>query len=196
MPIDPALQILGTGTVVSVSVQPTADREGQRRWYAIGFASVLMFFSYTLVVYALAAASNGETTFSGGVLGVAIGLVPVVLFIAAAVSNRERPMRATVLATVVWVVVAGLLAFVDVPTALVAGFGAGGIITLRGSEHAHIANRTIAVGACSLHVLIAQWLLSPAGLMVGSILPFLAIGVADSISEREARVDLDDVINP
>jgi len=32
--------------------------------------------------------------------------------------------------------------------------------------------------------------------MVGSILPFLAIGVADSISEREARVDLDDVINP
>jgi len=153
---DPAVQILGTGTVESVSVQPAADREGQRRWYAIGFASVLMFFSYTLVVYALAAASNGETTFSGGVLGVAIGLVPVVLFIAAAVSNRERPMRATAFATVVWVVVAGLLAFVDVPTALVAGFGAGGIITLQRSEHAHIANRTIAVGACSLHVLIAQ----------------------------------------
>lgn len=169
------------------------DREGQRGWYAIGFSSVLMFFSYVLMIYALAAVSNDETAFAGGVIGVAIGLVPAVFFIATTVSNHVHPLRATALAVVVWLVVAGLLAFVDVPTALVAGFGAGGIVAFHRGKHATVASRTIAVVFCSVYVLVTQWLFSPAGLMVGSILPFLAIGVADWISGREALDDLDDL---
>jgi hypothetical protein len=177
--------------------EPTKkDREGQRRWYAIGFASVLMFFSYVLMIYALAAVSNDETTFAGGVIGVAIGLVPAVFFIASTVSNRVHPLRATALAVAVWLAVAGLLAFVDVPTALVGGFGAGGIVAFHRGEHATVASRTIAVAICAGYVLILQWLFSPAGLMVGSVLPFLAIGIADSIRKREALADIDGTTTP
>lgn len=185
-----------TGTVTRVSEQTKKDREGQRRWYAIGFASVLMFFSYALMIYALAAVSNDETTFAGGVIGVAIGLVPAVFFIAATVSNRLRPLRATALAVVVWLVVTGLLAFVDVPTALVAGFGTGGVVAFHRGKYASVPSRMIAVTICALYVLVAQWLFSPAGLMVGSVLPFLAIGIADSIREREQLADLDGAATP
>ena len=95
-----------------------------------------------------------------------------------------------------WLAVAGLLAFIDVPTALVAGFGAGGIVAFRRGEHATVASRTIAVTICAGYVLILQWLFSPAGLMVGSVLPFLAIGIADSIREREALAELDGAATP
>jgi hypothetical protein len=88
------------------------------------------------------------------------------------------------------------LAFVDVPTALVGGFGAGGIVAFHRGEHATVASRAIAVAICAGYVLILQWLFSPAGLMVGSVLPFLAIGIADSIREREALADIDGTTTP
>jgi hypothetical protein len=184
------------GTVPHVTERSKKDRDGQTRWYAIGFSSVLMFFSYVLIVYALTAAANDETTFAGGVIGVAIGLVPAVFFVASTVSNRVRPMRATVLAVLLWIAVAGALAFVDIPTALVAGFGAGGIVAFRRSSHATVASRSIAVAGCALYVLILQWLFAPAGLMVGSVLPFLAIGVTDRIREREALAELEGAATP
>lgn len=155
-----------------------------------------MFFSYVLMIYALAAVSNDETTFAGGVVGVAIGLVPAVFFVASTVSNRVRPIRATVLAVATWVVVTGAVAFVDVPTALVAGFGAGGVVAFHRRPSATVASRLLAVAGCALYVLVLQWLFAPAGLMVGSVLPFVAIGVADWIREREALAEPDGAATP
>lgn len=157
-----------------------------RTWYAIGFATVLMFFSYVLTVFAFAAASNDETVFAGGVLGVALGLVPAVFACAAAVSNRPRPLRATALAVVVWVIIGFPVAVIDIPSGLVAGFGAGGMVALRRSPTSTTMARIVAVAACTLYVFVLQWLLAPAGLLVGAVLPLAAIGIADAFTEREA----------
>lgn len=172
------------------------DRRRARRWYAIGFATVLLCCSYVLLVYALAAASNDETTFAGGVAGVGLGLVPTVFICAATVSDRARPLRASALAVIVWLAVAAPLAFVDVPTALVAGFGAGGAVALAGDPETSRRPRVLAVVTCTLYVLVLQWLLAPAGLLVGALLPFVAIGVADGIGESEPVGDLDGAATP
>jgi hypothetical protein len=164
-------------------------RKLPRSWFAIGFATVLMFFSFVLFAYALDAADNDETEFAGGVLGIAIGLVPAVFGCAAAVSNRPRPLRGTLLATLVWLVVAVPIALVDIPTGLVAGFGAGGVVALNRAPTATTSARSIAVAATTLYVLILQWLIPPAGLLVGAVLPLIAIGVADAITAREAATD-------
>jgi hypothetical protein len=49
-----------------------------------------------------------------------------------------------------------------------------------------LASRAAAVAVCVVYVFVLGRIIPAAALMVGAVLPFAAIGVADSIMDREA----------
>jgi hypothetical protein len=154
---------------------------------AVGISTVLLFCSYTMFIFGFAAASEDEdSAFSGGLIGIACGLVPGVFLCLAAVSQRPRPVRQALLATLLWIVVGGPIALFDIPAGLVAGFGAGGIVALRREPADTTRSRVAAVVLCVVYVAVLARLIPAAALMVGAVLPFAALGAADSIMEREA----------
>ena len=157
----------------------------RRRWFAVGLASVLQFLSYTLFIFGFAVASGDETVFAGGLVGIAIGLVPAVFVAAAALSQHEHTIRASLLATLLWFVVALPLALIDIPAALVAGFGAGGVVAIRAWGPRVITYRAAAVGFCVLYMLVVQLFAPAAAIMVGAIVPLVAVVVADVVREHE-----------
>ncbi len=163
------------------------DREGTRRWFAIGLATVFMFMSYTMLIFGFAAASEDEIGFGGGLIGIAFGLVPGVFGITAGVSNHEHSIRATLVATALWVVVGLPIAIFDLPTGLVAGFGAGGIVAFHRSPRHSLRYRMVAVVICVAYTFIVQRISPAAGLMVGSVSPLFAIAGADALREREVE---------
>jgi hypothetical protein len=153
---------------------------------AIGISTVILFFSYAMFIFGFAAASEDETTFAGGLVGIATGLVPAVFVVLAAVSQRPHSIRSAALATGLWFAVGGPLAILDIPSGLVAGFGAGGVVALRRDPANTVNSRIAAVAVCVVYVFVLGRIIPAAALMVGAVLPFLAVGVADSITEREA----------
>ena len=159
---------------------------------AIGISTVILFFSYTMFIFGFAAASEGETAFAGGLIGIATGLVPAVLGCLAAVSQREKSIRTALVASFLWLTVGAPIAILDIPSGLVAGFGAGGLVALRRDPASTLSSRAAAVAVCVVYVFVLGRIIPAAALMVGAVLPFAAIGVADSIMEREAAAESDD----
>jgi hypothetical protein len=164
------------------------QRERTRRWFATILATTVMFLAYTMFIFGFALAADGETIFAGGVIGIALGLIPVVFFAAATVSNHAQSIRASLLAILLWFVVAAPIAVFDIPTALVAGFGAGGIVAMRHPPGHRLTYRVGAVGLCVVYVFALQRLIPAAGIMVGAILPFAAITIADLLQERQEEL--------
>ena len=156
-------------------------------WLAVSLATALMFFSYTLFMFGLAAASEDETAFSGGLIGIALGLVPGVFLAAAGLSRHERAIRASFLATLLWLTITLPVAIFDVPTGLVAGFGAGGIVALHHPGNHTALLRVGAVAVCVAYTFLVQRIVPAAGIMVGAITPFAAIALADALQENEAN---------
>lgn len=146
-----------------------------------------MLFSYTMFIYTLAALSGDEIVFAGGLLGIALGLVPAVFVVGAFVSQNPETVLSTIKATGAWVAVMLPIGFVDVPIALVAAFGAGGIIVLRMREAHTWQSRAIAVGACVVWTFLLRRIAPELGLFAGAPLPFLAITTADLLRERKVE---------
>lgn len=168
----------------------TRDDKGQptrRRWWlAVLLATVLMVLSYVMFIYALVAASGDELVFAGGLLGIALGLVPGVFAVAAFVSNNPKTLTSTLGASAIWLVVTGLIGFGSLPVGLVAGYGAGGVVAFRLSPGSTRGSRAVAVVICATYTLVLQRLLPEAGLFAGAPLPFAAIALADYYRERFA----------
>lgn len=144
-----------------------------------------MLFSYAMFIFAFAVGSGDETVFAGGVLGIALGLIPGVFISAAYVSQHPRSLLAAMAATGIWLLVTIPIAFVDIPTGLVAGFGVGGIVAFRRREVHTWQSRAVAVGICVVYTFVLQRISPELGLLGGAPLPFLAIGVADVMKERQ-----------
>lgn len=150
-------------------------------------ATVLMFASYLLFIYALVAASGEETVFAGALLGIGLGLVPAVFLVAAFVSNNPRAAASTLAAIALWLVVTLPLGLINLPTGLVAGYGAGGIVAFRlGPVHTR-KSRVIAVALVIVYTLALQRLLPEVGLFAGAPLPFIGIAIADEYRTRLSR---------
>lgn len=159
-------------------------RTARKRWLAVAIATLLMVLSYVMFIYALVAASGDEVVFAGGLLGIALGLVPAVFASAAFVSNNPRSLLSTLGATALWVVVTPLLGFASLPVGLVAGYGAGGVVAFRLGPNQTRSSRSIAVVLCLAYTLVLQRVLPEVGLFAGAPLPFAAIAAADIYRER------------
>jgi hypothetical protein len=142
-----------------------------------------MVVVYAVFIYSLAAASGDEVIFAGGLLGIGLGMVPGVFAIAAFVSQNPTALKATLKATGLWLV-AVLVFFFDLPTGLVAGFGAGGVVAFRLGQANSYKARSVAVALCALYTFTLLRISPELGLFAGAPLPFIVIGFADMYTER------------
>jgi hypothetical protein len=163
------------------------ERREKRRWLAVLLASIMMLASYLMFIWALAAASGDEAVFAGGLFGIALGLVPGAFAVAAFVSHNPKALSSTLLATLIWLVVAIPIGIGDVPSGLVAGFGAGGVVAFRLPPGRRRRSRVIAVVIAVVYAVALQRLLPEVGLFAAAPLPFLAIALADLYDERFAE---------
>ena len=162
------------------------DREPseRRRWLAVLLGTVMLLTSYLMFIWSFVAASGDETTFAGGLFGIALGLVPAVFAVAAFVSMNPRTMAATIGATVLWLVVTVPIAIGNLPTGLVAGYGAGGVIAFRLGNHHSRRGRIIAVSITVFYTMLLQRFVPTVGIFAAAPLPFLAVALADVYAER------------
>lgn len=143
-----------------------------------------MLLAYVMFIFGFASESADSTIFAGGIVGIALGLVPGVFVVAAFVSQHPQAIRATLLACLVWAVVAIPIAVVNLPLGLVAGFGAGGAVAFRRDPWHSNRLRLTAVAACALYTALLQVISPAAGILGGAPLPFFAIAVADTLRDR------------
>lgn len=169
----------------------TRDRDEKepsekRRWLAILLTTALMTATYVVFLYSLVVASGEETVFAGGLLGIALGLVPGVFAVGAFVSQSPSVIKATLKASGLWVAGVAIF-FFDLPTGLVAGFGAGGVLAFRLRTKNSYRARAIAIALCVIYTFVLLRVAPEVGLFAGAPLPFIAIGLADMYTERAVQ---------
>ena len=143
-----------------------------------------MIGSFVLFVYSLAAASGNENAYAGGLLGIGLGLVPAVFAAAAWTSQNPNTVKSVVLATGIWFAVFLLIGYFSLPVALVAGYGAGGVVAFRLGPENSRRTRAIAVALCVIYTGALLTFSTALGLFAGAALPFVSIALADMYEER------------
>ncbi len=84
----------------------------------------------------------------------------------------------------------------DAVTGLIAGVGAGGIVALRADADHRWKARAIAVALATFYVFFLLRTATGVALLMGPILPFTGIGVADHLSERKRDRERQAAIRP
>ena len=166
----------------------------QRKWRAITLATLLFVPGYWAIVAALVSlgAEDGRAAPNAGPL-IAFGLclLPFVFIVLAFLSEHPRApgaaAKAMGLALLVGIPVSALAA--DAVTGLIAAVGAGGIAALRADTDHSVKARAVAVALATFYVFVLLRTVTDVALLMGPILPFTGIGVADHLSERRRDRD-------
>jgi hypothetical protein len=164
----------------------------RRKWFAIAMATVATLISYSFILFAFVAGSTEGGPNPGPPLALGLSLVPFVFLTAAFLTRHPRAGGAVLKAMGLWAVIGIPLAAMDIVTGLVAGFGAGAVVAVRSEEEHTRKSRIIAVTAATLYTLILVQFAPETALVGGSVLPFVGVGIADSVMERKARLALSD----
>lgn len=162
----------------------------QRKWRAITLATLLFVPAYWSIVAALVSlgAKDGKAVPNAGPL-IAFGLclLPFVFIALAFLSEHPNApgaaVRAMGLTILVGILVSAIAA--DAATGLVAAVGAGGIVALRADVDHNWKARAVAVALATAYMFFLLRTASDVALLMGPVLPFTAIGVADHLSERK-----------
>lgn len=166
----------------------------QRKWRAITLATLLLVPAYWAIVSALVSlgAKDGRATPNAGPL-IAFGLclLPFVFIVLAFLSEHPNAPGAAVKAMgmVILVGIAVSAVAADAATGLVAAVGAGGIVALRTDPDHRWKARALAVVLAAVYEFLLLRTASDVALLIGPILPFTGIGVADHLSERKRDRD-------
>lgn len=153
------------------------------RWIVIIVATVVLQFSYWLAVVSVWADPGEELVTAGMLLGLAA--VPFVFMLLAFASRHPRAPWAVVRAMALFVIVGIPLGILHIASGVAAGYAAGGIAALRGPEGVrHAAARIAMVVAVSFSITIILAVAPGPGLVLGALLPFPALGLADWVAAR------------
>jgi hypothetical protein len=155
-----------------------------RKWVAIFVATVVMAASAILIVTAFVegAAEGGESPVP--MLSLGLALVPFAFMTLAFLSKNPRPgtiVAAMLLAVAIGVPIAGLSR--DVVSGVAAGFGAGGIVTLRPVVYHSRWPRIYAVVLLTVYVFVVVRISAAAGWLATAVLPFVVLGLADIVAD-------------
>ena len=156
----------------------------RRSWLAIALATVVMAFSY--FSFAGAFTQPGQTI-DPSLVAVALVTAPFVFILLALVSRFPAPGR--VAGAMALLLLLGLsIGLVSPALGAVAGFGAGGALTLRDPGYPGVMrNRWIAVVLVVGYVFILLLTITPAGVFTGALLPLMSLGFADEIAGWRAN---------
>jgi hypothetical protein len=155
------------------------------RWLAIISASLLLQLPYWVAVFAFAASHDGQPVPGTPVL-FALGFVPLVFLLLAFVSRNPGAPGGVLKAMGLFLLVTPVVALLNPVVGVVAGFGAGGIVTLRRPELPRDQRtRLIAlvVGCVYLYVLLVVVGAAEFAIVTGAALPFAVLGIADELGE-------------
>ena len=174
------------GAATAAGVVPLTP---QRKWRAITVATLLLVPAYWSILAGLVAAASDDPQPSpdpGGSLALGLALIPFVFIALAFLSEHPRAPGAVVkalgLCLLVGVPVSALAA--DGVTGIVAGVGAGGIVTLRADAEHNWRARALAVAFAVAYTFVLVHMASSLALLPAPIFPFTALGIADHLSER------------
>ena len=164
-------------------IEPISPR---RKWLAIGTATILLVVSYSAIVVSFVAAEVATGPDPGPAFALGLGIAPFVFVALAFISGHRRApgavLRAMGLSLLVGLLVSVLLQ--DAVTGLTAGYGAGGIVSLRAEPVNTWKSRAIGVVLVSLYVAVLVRVVIEGGLIAGATLPLVSVGVADSFVGR------------
>ena len=164
----------------------------RRKWFAITIATVATLISYSFILFAFVAGSTEDGGNPGPALALGLALVPFV-FLLAAFMTRNRAAAGSVLKAMGLFLLVGIsVGALDIVSGLVAGFGAGAVVTVRSDEPHTRLSRSVAVLLAVVYTFVLVRFVQEAALIAAAILPFLAVGMADSFTEwRAARAARD-----
>ncbi|MDQ3898487.1 MAG: hypothetical protein M3326_14795 [Actinomycetota bacterium] len=172
-------------------VEPLPPR---RKWQAITLATLLLVPAYWSILAGLvAAASDAPNPLPNPAASLALGLVliPFVFVVLAFASEHPRApsavWRALVMTVVVGTVVSALAA--DAVTGIVAGVGAGGVVSLRADADHNWRARALGVLVAVVYTFVLVRMASSLALLPAPIFPFTAVGIADHLSERRRALE-------
>ncbi len=171
---------------------PNIDRPSlPRRAMAVAFATLAAVVAYWAVVVAVAAASDTGTVDGTTGVAVAVGffMLPVAFLVLAWLSQHDRIVRVTSLATALALVLWTWFPFVfgELVSPFAAAVGFGGSIALRRDGSQRIRTRMIAAALVTAYVFIIVRVAFGFALLVTPFLPLVAVLAADLVSERRAR---------
>ncbi|MFA9430904.1 hypothetical protein [Egicoccus sp. AB-alg2] len=153
------------------------------RWLAILAASAVLQVAYWPIIFALGASHAGDPV-PVELLLFGLAFVPASFLVLAFTSRHRRAPGAVLRAMGLFLLVGLPVALLNPVVGLVAGFGAGGIATLRAPSDSRLRPRAIAVAAASVYAL-ALLTVGPDelfALLSAAALPFAVVGIADEIT--------------
>jgi len=164
-----------------------APASPRRKWRAITYATLLLAPAYwSLLAGVVSVASDAaDAPPPGPYIAFGLCLVPFVFVVLAFLSENPRAPGAVVKAMILTLLVGIPVSAVatDAVTGFVAGVGAGGVVAMRSEPGGSWRIRALAVFAVSAWALVTARVVPEAVLLLGPVLPFTSIGVADHLHE-------------
>jgi hypothetical protein len=157
------------------------------RWWVVAVATGAMQLSYwPTILVSVQADLDPEILTAGLVVG--LSAVPFVFMVVAFSSRHPRAPRAVLQAMGLFLVVAVPLGLLHVASGMAGGYAAGGSAALRVAEEAPSRSARIAmVVAIVFSVTLLVAVARPVGIVLGALLPFTALELADRSAERRTR---------
>lgn len=146
--------------------------------------TLIQAISYgSILLGALAAQSEGDLA-AGPAFALGFGLVPLVFVAVAIISRRQNAPASILKAMGAWLVFALPLGLFNPVTGLVAGFSAGGALTLRPPAMMTKRWRARAAILGTIYVTGLVLIVPRAGIFAGAVTPLLVIRAADVYAEK------------
>ena len=160
-----------------------------RKWAAVGAGTFVSVFAFTAIATAIVEAGEGNDSDATLAVAVAVILTPVALMTAGFVSRNAGWLRSAALGGALAVVIfLGLGVLLREPlTPTVAALGTGASLSLRFEDDRHSMRwRLGTVAAVAIYIAVL-WRIAPGlSTVLTPFLPFPAVAVADSVTERRS----------
>lgn len=151
------------------------------RWLVIALATVALQFSYWSFVRSAMSAMDDESSL--GLLALGLGLAPLVFVVLAFGSRHPNAPLGVLKAMGLFLVVGAPLGLLDVVVGVSTAYAAGGVAALRREPESHSLRWRIGAVVLLAVYLVVIVVARDLQRMSGAVLPFLVLGIADSVHE-------------
>ena len=161
---------------------------GRRKLIALIVGTVLLVISFAGILGAFVASGVDDGPNPGPPLALGMAVLPLMFAAVAYLSLHPRAGTAVLKAVGLFFLLAVPVSALaqDAVSGLVAGFGAGAVVTVDRLPVHTWQSRAIAVGASVFYVFVLIRIVPPLGIASAPLLPFTAVAVADYIVEQRA----------
>lgn len=164
---------------------------GRRKLVALIVATVLLVVSFAGILGAFVASGLDDGPNPGPPLALGMAILPMVFAAAAYLTLNPRAATAVLKSVGLFFLLAIPVSALaqDAVSGLVAGFGAGAVISVDRLPVHTWQSRAMAVAGSTLYIFVLVRLIPPLGIASAPLLPFTMVATADYIRERRPAAD-------